>query len=139
MDAAGLVDTGALIALLDRDDEWHARCAAAFSELRLPLATTSAVLAEFFHLLGSRSRDVDQAWQLLRSGAFVVLPIADDDTLEIERLMKRYHDRPMDYADATLVRLAQRESLRTVFTVDHDDFETYRIRGNQRFRVVPGR
>ena len=39
--------------------------------------------------------------------------------------MKRYPDRPMDFADATLVRLAQREGLTTVFTVDHDDFETY--------------
>lgn len=139
MDAAGLIDTGALVALIDRDDEWHDRCVTAFADLRLPLATTSAVLAEFFHLVGSRSRDLDRAWNLLRSGAFVVLPIADEDTPELERLMKRYRDRPMDYADATLVRLAQRESLRTIFTIDHDDFETYRIRGKQRFRVVPER
>ena len=51
--------------------------------------------------------------------------------------MKRYADRPMDFADATLVHLARRESLNTVFTVDHDDFETYRIAGRRRFRIVP--
>ena len=45
----------------------------------------------------------------------------------------------MDFADAALVRLAQREGLTTVFTVDHDDFETYRIEGRRRFRVVPER
>jgi predicted nucleic acid-binding protein len=45
----------------------------------------------------------------------------------------------MDFANATLVHLARRESLTTVFTVDHDDFETYRIDGRRRFRIVPGR
>ena len=45
----------------------------------------------------------------------------------------------MDFADATLVYLAKREGLPTVFTVDHADFETYRIEGRRRFRVVPPR
>jgi predicted nucleic acid-binding protein len=53
--------------------------------------------------------------------------------------MARYADRPMDFADATLVHLAQRESLTTVFTVDHGDFETYRIGSRRRFRIVPPR
>jgi predicted nucleic acid-binding protein len=53
--------------------------------------------------------------------------------------MARYHDRPMDFADATLVHLGRRESPTTIFTIDHDDFETYRIEGRRRFRIVPGR
>lgn len=53
--------------------------------------------------------------------------------------MARYHDQPMDLADATLVLLAERESLTTILTVDNDDFDTYRISGRKRFRVVPGR
>jgi predicted nucleic acid-binding protein len=53
--------------------------------------------------------------------------------------MERYSDRPMDFADATLVHLAEREGLRTIFTLDNNDFETYRIGGRKRFRVVPGR
>jgi predicted nucleic acid-binding protein len=51
--------------------------------------------------------------------------------------MSGYWDRPMDFADATLVHLAGREALSTVFTVDHADFETYRINGRRRFRVLP--
>jgi predicted nucleic acid-binding protein len=43
----------------------------------------------------------------------------------------------MDFADATLVYLAKRESLTTIFTVDFADFETYRIDGRRRFRVLP--
>lgn len=53
--------------------------------------------------------------------------------------MARYADRPMDFADATLVLLARREKLLTVFTIDHADFETYRIEGKQRFRIAPQR
>lgn len=53
--------------------------------------------------------------------------------------MLRYQDRPMDFADATLVHLARREGLTTVFTIDHNDFETYRIEERRPFRIVPSR
>jgi predicted nucleic acid-binding protein len=68
-----------------------------------------------------------------------VLPISHADLPELDRLMKQYHDRPMDFADATLVLLAKRESLSTIFTIDHNDFETYRIDGRRGFRIVPAR
>jgi len=45
----------------------------------------------------------------------------------------------VDFADATLMHLARRELLSTIFTIDHDDFETYRIDGRRRFRILPGR
>ena len=53
--------------------------------------------------------------------------------------MKDYADQPMDFADATLVHLAARESLSLILTVDHDDFETYRIGGRKRFTILPAR
>jgi uncharacterized protein len=139
MRARGLIDTGALLALLDRSDRWHERCRSAFEKLPLPLGTSGAVLAELFHLLAPNKRELETAWRFLHSGAVTVLGIDDSDLVEIEDLMKRYHDRPMDFADATLVHLARRESLATIFTVDHDDFETYRIAGRRRFRIVPPR
>jgi predicted nucleic acid-binding protein len=134
----GLVDTGALLALLDRRDRWHERCARAFATLRLPLATSVAVLTELFHLLDD-PRERAAAWGLLRSGAVTVLAVSDDDLPDIQALMERYSDRPMDFADAALVQLARREGLTTIFTVDNDDFETYRIAGKRRFQIIPGR
>ena len=139
MHAQGLIDTGAILALLNSRDRWHDRCVEAFSALRLPLATTAAVLAELFHLLGDHPQDVDAAWRFLRSGAVVVLSITDADMPDLERLMKRYKDRPMDFADATLVHLARREVLSTICSIDHNDFETYRIQGKRAFRIVPSR
>ena len=61
------------------------------------------------------------------------------DLPDIEALMRKYRDRPMDFADGTLVHLAQRESLSTVFTIDHNDFETYRAGGRKRLRILPPR
>ncbi len=139
MPASALIDTGPIVALLDARDEWHARCVSAFRGLRMPLATSAAVLTEVFHLLGDDRRAITGAWTLIRSGVLTVLPIDDTDLAALETLMKRYHDRPMDFTDATLVHLAQRESLKTVFTIDHDDFETYRIDGRRRFDIVPSR
>lgn len=139
MAITALVDTGALLAILDRDDPWHTRCVNAFESLELPLLTSAAVLTELFHLVGSSRRDVAAAWHFMRAGVVTIGAIGDNDLGALERLMDRYHDQPMDLADATLVFLAERESLTTVLTVDNDDFETYRIGGRKRFRVVPGR
>ena len=55
----------------------------------------------------------------------------------MRELMAKYCDRPMDLADAALVRAAEREGLDTVFTVDRADFGVYRINGKKRFKIVP--
>jgi predicted nucleic acid-binding protein len=137
MTANALIDTGAILALLDRTDRWHKICVEAFGQLRLPLATSEAVLTELFHLVGDSRREMEAAWQLVRSGAIVLATIEDSELPQIHALMSRYADCPMDFADATLVYLAKREDLSTVFTVDHADFNTYRIDGRRRFRVMP--
>jgi predicted nucleic acid-binding protein len=139
MAARGLIDTGAILAFLDQDDRWHEPFVDALSALQLPLATSAAVLTELFHLLGNHPRQKAMAWSLVRSATVTVLAIDEADLPALEGLMRRYADRPMDFADATLVRLAERERLSTVFTIDHDDFETYRIDGRRRFRIVPDR
>jgi predicted nucleic acid-binding protein len=137
MAANALIDTGAMLALLDRTDRWHHLCVDAFGQLRLPLLTSEAVLTELFHLVGDSRYEMEAAWRLVRSGAIVMAPIEDSELSPIKMLMSRYADRPMDFADATLVYLAKREALSTIFTVDHADFDTYRIEGRRRFRVIP--
>jgi predicted nucleic acid-binding protein len=137
MAANALIDTGAILALLDRTDRWYRICVDAFHQLRLPLVTSEAVLTELFHLVGDHRKEMEGAWKFVRSGALALAAIEHAELPQIHALMTRYWDRPMDFADATLVHLAKRESLATVFTVDHTDFETYRIDGRRRFRVIP--
>lgn len=136
----GLIDTGALLALVDAGDRWHSPCRLAFEGSRLPLLTTSAVLTETFHHAMRRRRDLRQpTWNFVRLGSIVLAPITDADLPALEALMHRYADRPMDFADATLVHVAQREGLRSILTIDHADFETYRIGRNAKFRILPAR
>lgn len=134
-----LADTGALLALLDGNDRWHRACADAFVNLHLPLITSTAVLTELFHLVGDSKHEIKATWAFIRSGAISIAPIQDTDLPELDQLMAKYADRPMDFADATLVLLARKQSLNTVFSVDFNDFETYRIKGRQRFRILPVR
>jgi predicted nucleic acid-binding protein len=135
--AAGLIDTSAILAILETGDEWHSACREALQSVRLPLLTTEAVLTETFHLTGKNPHNIERAWRFVRSGALRIHPMAEPDLLELHALMAQYADRPMDFADATLVHLAKRETLSTIFTVDHADFNTYRIDGRRRFRVLP--
>ena len=137
MPANALIDTGAILALLDRTDRWHNVCVDAFRQLRLPLLTSTAVLTEVFHLVGDTRSEMEAAWRFVRSGALVLGTIEDAELAHLHSLMSRYWDRPMDFADASLVYLAKRESLSVILTVDHADFATYRIEGKRQFRVFP--
>ena len=139
MATSALIDTGGILALLDRTDRWHKPCVAALEQLHLPLMTTEAVLTELFHLVGDNSREVRAAWKFVRSGALSLASIADTDLPSLNSLMEKYRDRPMDLADATLVHVAERHSVSLILTIDHNDFETYRIRGNRQFHIVPAR
>jgi uncharacterized protein len=139
MAGGALVDTSALFAFLDASEPWHAKCRAAMAAAPLPLITTAAVLTELFHFFVRRGLYQEPVWRILRSGQIDMRPIATEDLPALETLMARYADRAMDFADATLVHVAQRESLHTILTIDHDDFETYRIGRNARFRILPAR
>jgi hypothetical protein len=124
--------------MLNRQDRWYERCTQTFIQLHKPLLTSEAVLTEAFYMLGDSAHRVEAAWTFVRSGAITVGTISDKDLPALAQLMQQYQDRPMDFADATLVRLAEREQLTSILTIDFSDFETYRIDGRKRFRILPG-
>src|SRR4051812_2736654 len=64
---SALADTGALLALLNRSDIWHVRCAEAFKTLGLPLVTTTAVLTELFHLAAANGIAPSTTWELIHA------------------------------------------------------------------------
>lgn len=139
MAASALIDTGAILAFLDRDDEWHKACVAAFDSVSFPLLTTEAVMTEVFHLAVRDFGRIEPAWELFDSATITLAPLTDEDLPDIRGLMARYHDHPMDFADATLVHVANRETMGLILTIDHNDFETYRFGGNKRFTIRPER
>ncbi len=137
MAANFLIDTGAILSILDIGERWHKLCLDAFNKLRLPALTSEAVLTEVFHLVKRSRAEVETVWGLLRSGAVTLASIDHSELQHVHALMSRYRDRPMDFADGTLVYLAERESLPVILTIDQDDFETYRIAGKRRFQILP--
>lgn len=137
MGADALIDTGAILAILNKADPWHSACVATIRQLRLPLLTSEAVLTEVFHMVGGSPFRTEETWRFIRSGTIVLSSIQQSELSSIHALMTRYADLPMDFADATLVYLAARESLQTVLTIDQTDFSVYRLAGKRRLRVLP--
>jgi predicted nucleic acid-binding protein len=124
--------------MVDTRDRWHQACVGAAGRLRLPLVATTPVLTETFYFAAKRGI-VWPTWTFIRNGGIRLAMITDADLPALETLMHRYADRPMDFADATLVHVADREGLRTILTIDHSDFETYRIGRSAKFPILPAR
>jgi len=127
-----LVDTGPLVALFDQSDEQHDRCVPVLKTLREPLRTTVPVLTEAFHMLGPGAAASDRLREfIVRGGASLWFM----DVQALQRafeLMETYADQPMDLADASLVVAAELLPTRRIFTIDRNDFATYRIRVGHR-------
>lgn len=132
-----LADAGPLVALADRHDQHHWPCLAAFEQIREPIGTVWPAIFEAIYLLADRLDQQDFVWQMLERGALQLLPIGLDDIPRIRELMRKYADQPMDLADAALIRVAEREGVRTIFTVDKQDFGVYRIHGKVRPQLIP--
>jgi uncharacterized protein len=137
MAAEVLIDTGAILALIDKSDEWHQVCVRALPRLPLPFLTSEAVLTELFHFLDRQRLNNEPAWKFLHTGIISLASIQHAELRHLQRLISRYSDRPMDFADATLVYLAERESIDAIFTVARPDFSIYRIAGKRHFHVFP--
>lgn len=133
-----LVDTGPLVALHNPRDSNHRRCVETLDLLDEPLLTTLQVLTEAFHLLPAYQSGVLMNF-IARDG----IEVSFSDPTSLSRtltLMAKYADRPMDFADASLVACAEQFEISTVFTLDRADFATYRIRRGHRqvpFEVIP--
>ncbi len=134
-----LVDAGPLIALIHEDDNEHQRCREAFVEFNEPLGTVWPAVAEAMHLLSFSWQAQEALWEMIETGAVEILPLGVDDLARMKELMRKYRDLPMDLADAALVRAAERERLRRIFTLDRRDFQIYRPSRIGRFVIFPTR
>jgi uncharacterized protein len=135
--AAILVDSGPLVALIDRSDSHHETCKATLQSLTDPLLSAWPVVTEAMYLLAFSWRAQEGLWELLTSQALVLAPLDHTDAPRLRDLMHKYRDLPMDLADAALVRIAERERLRRVFTLDRRHFTLYRPARLGRFVTLP--
>ncbi len=132
-----LVDAGPLVALADASDAHHDACVRTLGEVTEPMATVWPALTEAIYLVQRWPRAQMEILDLVQSGALRVLPLGREDMARVRALMTKYRDLPMDLADAALVRVAERERISTIFTIDRRDFALYRPLGLGKFRIVP--
>jgi predicted nucleic acid-binding protein len=132
-----LVDAGPLVALIDRSDLYHQACRDALAMLREPLGTVWPAFTEAMYLLRASAQAQRTLWGMINLGGVRLLELSHEDCPRMSELMWQYRNLPMDLADAALVRVAEREHCRRIFTIDRRDFEIYRPSRLGRFEIIP--
>ncbi len=133
-----IIDAGPLIAFLSRDDRYHSQCAALLRSMNCAFYTTLPVLTEAMYFLGRNGglHAQNALWKMLLRGDLLLHHPSPQELLRMAELMEKYSDHPMDFADASLVALAETLSLKRIFTLDYNDFSAYRMRGNHAFTLI---
>jgi len=133
-----LLDTGPLVALLDRSESDHDRVQKFMAGLRgSRLVTTGAVITEAFYFLSDvRDGPACLASFLDASGTQVREAFSVEAMGSAVRLMRKYADVPMDFPDATLVWIADTSGTDGILTLDRRGFSSFRFDKNRRFRLL---
>ena len=132
-----LLDSGCIVALLDRSERHHRRCVDVVRQLEAPLVTCEAVLAESCWLLRALPGAADAVLANVERGVFAVPFRIDRTAAAVRSLMRRYSTLPMDFADACLVHLADELGTARILTLDAD-FTVYRWRRSRPFEnLIP--
>jgi predicted nucleic acid-binding protein len=132
-----LLDTGPVVALLDRKDPWHRACLEQWNGCRDRCLTTEAVVTEATHLVARGGAPAHVPLDFLVAAKVPILGLERPGHEHAAKLMRRYHDVPMDYADATLVVVADAVMILQVFTLDRRGFRAYRRRDGRAFELLP--
>jgi predicted nucleic acid-binding protein len=132
-----LVDTGPLVAIHRSADEHHKRCVETLHTIVPPLFTSWFVIAEAAYLLRDSNTAVERLLQGPELGIYRILPLDESDLQSLSALVRKYRTLRPQLADVSLVHMANRESLDTVFTLDRRDFQVFRTAKGKRFQLLP--
>ncbi|MBA2293121.1 MAG: PIN domain-containing protein [Gemmatimonadales bacterium] len=128
-----VIDTGPIVALLNRRDRHHAWVREVLDTVEPPIFTCEAVVSEACFLLGRLAGGQDAVLELLASDVvnidFRMLP----EIAAVRRLMRKFTNVPMSLADACLVRMTELDAQSVLVTLD-GDFRVYR---RNRRQIIP--
>jgi len=132
-----LVDTGPLVAYLDAHDHSHTEVVRAWESFSGQLYTTSAVITETMHFVSTATDGASILAELVDTSSMEVYDLTQPPELrEAAALMKQYSDTPMDFADATLLLLAEAIKVHNILTLDRRGFTVFRTRDNRPLQNV---
>lgn len=121
-----LIDTGPLIALFDRDDKYHTSIVEFIKNTNYRFISTTAVLTETMYMLDFNTAVQLNFLEWIMKEGIIIHEIKQSNIKRIIDLTKKYSDRPMDFADATLVIAAEERGIRQIISID-SDFDIYRL------------
>ena len=121
-----LIDTGPLIALFDRDDKYHTSIIEFIKNTNYRFISTTAVLTETMYMLDFNTAVQLNFLEWIMKEGIIIHEIKQSNIKRIIDLTKKYSDRPMDFADATLVIAAEERGIRQIISID-SDFDIYRL------------
>jgi predicted nucleic acid-binding protein len=134
---AWLLDTGPLVAYLVASEKDHPKVAARLDSFMGQLFTTSAVITEAMHFVAKARQGPTLLSEFVAQSGLQVRDFSEAGELaEAARRMEKYADVPMDYADATLVLLAESLGIFEILTLDRRGFSAYRSSRGKRFSLV---
>lgn len=130
-----LLDTGVVVALLDRSERHHLRCAGVVTKLGRPLVTCEAVIAESCYLLRRLSGAAEVVLENVARGVFLIPFQLSRAATPARSILRKYSDQPADFADACLIHLADELNTGEILTLDRD-FAHYRWRRTRSFNLL---
>jgi len=130
-----LLDTGVIVALLDRSEQYHEKCKAKVQDIQNPLVTCEAVIAESCHLLRGVAGAPEAIVENVEKGIFQIPFSLPRSATAIRRILRRYRDRQIALADACLICLAEEVRSAQILTLD-SDFEIYRWDRKRPFHLL---
>ena len=130
-----IFDTGAVVALLDRRDQFHLWANNQSENLFPPFITCEAVISEACFLLAKVKTGEERLLAMIESDILQIDFSLSVEISKIKSLMKKYADVPMSFADACLVRMSETSENSVVFTLD-SDFRIYRKNGKRKIDLI---
>lgn len=130
-----LVDTGPIVAFLDRREPTHGWANEQFRRLPKPLLTCEAVIAEACYLMRPSSTGEMDVLYLLEQGVLRISFSLADEIDMVMALMGKYADVPMSLADACMVSMSEIFDNSSVMTLD-SDFYVYRRKRNKAIELI---
>lgn len=132
---AVLLDTGAIVATLDRSESLHEICLRAIAETSAPLVTCEAVIAESCYLVRHLKGAPEAVIANVAAGIFQIPFSLAQSAEQVNTYLRKYQDIGIDLADACLIHLATELRVPEILTLD-SDFRRYRWGRNNPFRLL---
>ncbi|PZO12440.1 MAG: VapC toxin family PIN domain ribonuclease [Leptolyngbya foveolarum] len=140
MIADPLIDSGFLYAVMDSNDERHAKVIEALLSLRgKNIVLINAVIVETAYLLSERIGQSQMRCflEMISGSQFKFEYVKQSDINRIREILEKYEDAKLDFTDAAITAIAERLNVRQILTVDRRDFGMIRPNHCEYFEILP--